>query len=477
MTIQPMPTEVPRLAPSATRDLACCWARAREHLLGAVGRDAFESFLTTLHLDHVDAGTAQLSVATRFLRIWIERHYAAALRDALRSAGVTAERIAIAVRSVGVHRTPAVSPCGAAPPAARVEDRTDDPDRVAAETAAGVRSALDPRLTFETFALGAANQAAHAAALAVIEGTGFDLLAIHGETGLGKTHLLQAIASRHGDALYLTAEQLRFGFDQALRRDAATVWRSALISAPLLLLDDLHVLVRIGHALPASLLHVLDRRAALGRVTAAAIDRPTRELEGEQRLLSRLAGALGVGLEPPDASLRRAIVIMKLAAIAERHSGFVLPSEVIDLVAGALRRGPRDLEGALARLVLHQAVAGTPPDRAAAERVIGEMAGALRPPVRIDIIQQVVARRYGVTVTDMRSARRTAAVLRPRQMAMWLTRTMTPKSLPEIGRRFGGRDHTTVLHAVEKYERLRRDDPGVQAELDALAEAIEQEVL
>ncbi|RAI42650.1 helix-turn-helix domain-containing protein [Rhodoplanes roseus] len=457
------------------RAAAAAWPQARAALRSAVGADAYDAWLGSLHLEALRGGTAHLTVPTRFLRTWIEQHHRDVILAALRKAGFAVDRVEIALRSVAI-----VTPARCRPHAGGgvpVGAPSADLPQSGVTAPVVVSSPLDGRMTFDTFAVGAANRLAHAAVRSVVEGRGeFLLLVVHGETGLGKTHLLQAAGHALAPgALYISAEQLRFSHDAASRAVPAAVWRSALVEAPVLMLDDLHILVRAGRALPAEVVHILDQRSFRALPTVVAVDLPVGKMEGEERLLSRLKGGLDVGLGLPEEALRRDIVITKLAAIAERHAGFVLPADVIDLLVTAIAKSPRDLEGALARLLLHRGADGAAPDLAAAERAIGDLVGVRRPNPSIETIQRVVGRRYHVTPLDIRSARRTANLVKPRQVAMWLAKTMTLRSLPEIGRRFGGRDHTTVLHAFRKIERLRDDDEELAAELQSLAQAIERE--
>ncbi|MGB6172954.1 MAG: chromosomal replication initiator protein DnaA, partial [Xanthobacteraceae bacterium] len=339
-------------------------------------------------------------------------------------------------------------------------------------------SPLDPRLTFESFIVGRSNTLAHAAAKQVAtsrrgEPLMFNPLYTHAAVGLGKTHLLQAITwagNNGGDRkmLYLTAERFMYGFVSALRTQTTLAFKEAVRAIDVLVIDDLQFLQ--GRSTQAEFCHTLNTLIDAGRQVIIASDRPPADLESlDDRVRSRLAGGLVVEIGSLGEELRLEILKSRIAAARMHHPGFEVPAPVLAFIAKSVTHNGRDLEGAVNRLLAHSKLTGQPVTLEMAER---EMRDLIRPAepkrVRIEDIQRIVARQYNVSRADLLSSRRTANVVRPRQVAMYLAKVLTLRSLPEIGRRFGGRDHTTVLHAVRKIENLAGNDSAFAEEIEAL---------
>jgi chromosomal replication initiator protein len=339
-------------------------------------------------------------------------------------------------------------------------------------------SPLDPRLAFETFIVGRSNTLAHAAAKQVAtskrgEPLMFNPLYIHAAVGLGKTHLLQAITwagNSAGDRkmLYLTAERFMYGFVSALRSQTTLAFKEAVRAIDVLVIDDLQFLQ--GRSTQAEFCHTLNTLIDAGRQVVIASDRPPADLESlDDRVRSRLAGGLVVEIGSLGEELRLEILKSRINAARLHHPGFDVPQPVLAFIAKSVTHNGRDLEGAVNRLLAHSKLTGQPVTIEMAER---EMRDLIRPAepkrVRIEDIQRIVARQYNVSRADLLSSRRTANVVRPRQVAMYLAKVLTLRSLPEIGRRFGGRDHTTVLHAVRKIESLAGNDSAFAEEIEAL---------
>ena len=338
-------------------------------------------------------------------------------------------------------------------------------------------SPLDPRLSFDGFIVGRSNTLAHAAARQVAASRRgdqlmFNPLYIHAGVGLGKTHLLQAITwtGNGGDrkVLYLTAERFMYGFVSALRSQTTLAFKEAVRAIDVLIIDDLQFLQ--GRSTQAEFCHTLNTLIDAGRQVVIASDRPPADLESlDDRVRSRLAGGLVVEIGSLGEELRLEILKSRIAAACIHHPGFEVPTSVLAFIAKSVTHNGRDLEGAVNRLLAHNKLTGQPVTLEMAER---EMRDLIRPAepkrVRIEDIQRVVARQYNVSRADLLSSRRTANVVRPRQVAMYLAKILTLRSLPEIGRRFGGRDHTTVLHAVRKIETLAGNDSALADEIETL---------
>jgi len=458
------------------------WQRVKDQLRNQLGEDVFTSWFGRMELDAADNGTVRLSVPTRFLRTWIQAHYSEHVLAKWQAEDTTISRLELSVRSAAI-RPPVVKPKPAEPATLSrelrdingVETRASVPFMSVHEALGG--SPLDPRLTFENFIVGRSNTLAHAAAKQVAtsrrgEQLMFNPLYIHAAVGLGKTHLLQAITWAGNGAdrkvLYLTAERFMYGFVSALKTQTTLAFKEAVRAIDVLVIDDLQFLQ--GRSTQAEFCHTLNTLIDAGRQVVIASDRPPSDLESlDDRVRSRLAGGLVVEIGSLGEELRLEILKSRTAAARLYHPGFEVPAPVLAYIAKAVTHNGRDLEGAVNRLLAHNKLTGQPVTLEMAER---EMRDLIRPAepkrVRIEDIQRVVARQYNVSRADLLSSRRTANVVRPRQVAMYLAKILTLRSLPEIGRRFGGRDHTTVLHAVRKIEALAGNDTTLAEEIEGL---------
>ena len=460
------------------------WRRVKDQLRSELGEDVFSSWFGRMELEAVEKGLVRLSVPTRFLRNWIQSHYSEKVLLRWQSEEPDVTRLELTVRSSTI-RLPTAKPKTLQPPPAR--DGREAPLEIAAARASipfmNVHEALggsplDPRLTFETFIVGRSNTLAHAAAKQVAtsrhgEPLMFNPLYVHAAVGLGKTHLLQAITwagNTAGDRkmLYLTAERFMYGFVSALRSQNTLAFKETIRAIDVLVIDDLQFLQ--GRSTQAEFCHTLNTLIDAGRQVVIASDRPPADLESlDDRVRSRLAGGLVVEIGSLGEELRLEILKSRIAAARAHHPGFEVPQPVLAFIAKSVTHNGRDLEGAVNRLLAHSKLTGQSVTIEMAER---EMRDLIRPAepkrVRIEDIQRIVARQYNVSRADLLSSRRTANVVRPRQVAMYLAKVLTLRSLPEIGRRFGGRDHTTVLHAVRKIENLAGNDSAFAEEIESL---------
>jgi chromosomal replication initiator protein len=472
------------------------WARACRRLRVELGEAVYGSWLAGLELVRIENGVAQVSVPTKFLKSWIQSHYTDRVRAALSSEFGGVDKLNVEVRSStkiraplretglerkqfadgdGMHAPP--TPAGAAGPASA----NDEPRREHTATHTEVNglsgSPLDKRFTFVSFLVGSSNQLAHAAAMRTARTRPgdpilFNPLYIHASVGLGKTHLLQAIAHEAGAnarrVIYLTAEKFMYGFVAALKAQTAIAFKEKLRGIDVLVIDDVQFLQ--GKSIQQEFCHTLNALIDAGRQIVIAADRPPGDLESlEERVRSRLAGGLCVDMGSLDEALRIQIIEARIAASRELQPQFSVPPAVVSYVASAIQTNGRDLEGAVNRLLAHSTLSGTPLTVETAEAAIRDLIRTREPKrVKIEDIQKLVASHYNVSRADILSSRRTANVVRPRQIAMYLAKLLTLRSLPEIGRRFGGRDHTTVLHAVRKIEELAGRDGMLLDEIDLL---------
>ena len=474
------------------------WNRVKKRLRAELGDDVFSSWFARVDLEEHQDGTVRLSVPTRFLKQWIQNNYNDQLMGLWQRECDNVHRIELTVRSaIRPRQIPADAPRISPPVGIASAGSVHQPDTVvetnpvaraqaataalgrgdqAPETARDVLqgAALDPKYTFESFVEGDSNNLALAAARQVASGGAvtFNPLYIHASVGLGKTHLMQAVASKvRGSGrkvLYLTAEHFMYRFVAALKAQSAIAFKDTLRTIDLLLIDDMQFLH--GKQVQQEFCHTLNALIDGARQVIVAADRSPHELDTlDDRVRSRLSGGLVVGIQEPDFSLRRNILASRVDAAQKNYPAFEVPESVLDYIARHVTSSGRDLEGALNRLIAHNQLTNQPITQDMAEMTLRDLVRSSEPrKVKIEDIQRVVSKHYNVTKADLLSARRTRTIVRPRQIAMYLAKALTPRSLPEIGRRFGNRDHTTVLHAVRKIEELARGDVALAQELELL---------
>ncbi len=480
---------------SVAMDYSEAWQRVCRRLRAELGEDVFNSWFGRLELDEVNDDVARLSVPTKFLKSWIQSHYTDRIL-----ATVSAEMPGIASLAVSVRSSGRVVAQRAAEPAtvradeaaqrntaslfaptsalsARRDAETAHRDAKNGESDALGGSPLDRRLTFASFLVGKSNQLAHAAAQRVAQAPASELpiynpLYVHASVGLGKTHLIQAVAHNATEAgrrvIYLTAEKFMYGFVSALKAQTAIAFKEKLRAIDVLVIDDVQFLQ--GKSIQQEFCHTLNALIDAGRQVVIAADRPPSDLESlDERVRSRLAGGLCVEMGSLDEALRVKILETRIATARISQPTFEVPAPVVTFVARSIQTNGRDLDGAVNRLLAHVTLTGAPLTVETAETAIRDLVRTREPKrVKIEDIQKLVATHFNVSRADILSSRRTATVVRPRQIAMYLAKVLTLRSLPEIGRRFGGRDHTTVLHAVRKIEGLSNNDGQLNEELELL---------
>lgn len=474
------PSDKPETVP--TLQMTEAWDRVRRRLRAELGDDVFSSWFQRIELERTQKGVAHLSVPTRFLKSWIETHYAERLRNHctaelgvidgvilhVRTVSREASRLPVSQGAVSVvGETAEVPSTAASAPCAR--DASPD----VRDATGGI---LDRRLRFSSFIAGRSNAMAFAAAQAIAAPTTgalpYNPLFIHAGVGLGKTHLVQAIAQeaqRVGRKVaYFTADRFMYGFVSALKAQTALAFKEKLRSIDILIVDDVQFIQ--GRTIQQEFGHTINALIDAGKQIVVAADRLPADLESlDERIRSRLAGGLAVEIGPLDEELRVRILANRMSALRLAHPGFMISEDVVTYVAHAVATNGRDLDGAANRLLAHATLTGLPVTLERAEHAISDLIRTRDPKrVKIEDIQKLVATRYNVSRADILSERRTAAVVKPRQIAMFLAKSLTPRSLPEIGRRFGGRDHTTVLHAVRKIEKAIVDDRTLNDEVDLL---------
>lgn len=460
------------------------WERTRTRLRAELGEDIFKSWFGRVELEAVNGSTAHLSVPTPFLRKWLKSHYNERLLSCCNAEFKGVERVEFRVRQP--HDSAAVSvPVEAPGEAIQSGIKAFSASRGA--TAAGATigyegfegSPLDRGLTFGAFVIGSSNRLVHAAAREVADSVGqmqrrYNPLFIHGAVGHGKTHILNAIAwqaraSRpQARVVYLTAEWFMSRFVQALKSRAAVAFKESLRGIDILLIDDMEFLQ--GPVIQQEFCHALNSLIDSGRQIVVAADRAPSKLERlDARMRSRLAGGLVAEVGPMDLALRHKILVNCVEAERREDGKFTVPDSIIEFLASRLTEGGRELEGAIIRLRAVARLTGEPITADGAEFIVRDLMSSSEPKrIKIDDILRIISKHFGVNRSDLLSSRRNRSIVRPRQIGMYLAKNLTSRSLPEIGRRFGNRDHTTVLHAIRKVEQLMSDDMSLKEEIELL---------
>jgi chromosomal replication initiator protein len=452
------------------------WASVRERLRRELGDPVFEAWIGPLSLEAFERDELKIGAAKPFVRNWVANHYVARIERAFRAEGAEPAAISIVV-STG---TPVVAAAALSP---RPEPASISylPPRPAEEDGAkGLWTRmLHPQQTFDSFIPGQANEFGHGAARAFAEGqhSEIPLLYIHGGFGYGKTHLLNAAAlefrKRGKRTLFLRAEDFMRHFLGALYRKDTLAFKEELRTAEVLIIDDLQHICR-STATASEFLYTVNAFADLRRRVVIAADRAPQALEGlGADVKSRLAGGLCIALDKPDRETRLAIVRARATEFSRHKPDVVLPDNVLTRIAELDDASPRELIGVFTKLATYADLTKKPVTLETAEEAVGLRAG---PCVKTSIedIQRKTAEFYKLEVKDFHSPQRARRVARPRQVAMYLSRKLTTRSLPEIGRRFGGRDHTTVLHACRRIEALIVEDPMFRQEVDFLSQMLER---
>ncbi|MBI0433008.1 chromosomal replication initiator protein DnaA [Roseomonas sp. KE0001] len=487
-------------APDQVREApaAEAWARIRGRLREEVGEVEYRSWLRQMTLSAIEGEEAVIQLPTRFLRDWVRNHYGDRLRAlwSAESLGVRRVDIRVAPDSrppASEEAAAATGLAGAAPVARahqgalalaeplsslpRAEAQASAPAAQRAESRGNDWAApLDPRFTFDSFVVGKPNEFAHACARRVAEkpaSPGFNPLFLYGGVGLGKTHLMHAIAwaiSFNGqrNVAYMSAEKFMYRFIAALRSQSTMEFKESLRSVDVLMIDDLQFLIGKDNT-QEEFFHTFNALVDAGKQIVVSADKSPSDLSGlEDRLRTRLGCGMVADIHATTYELRISILQAK-AAGAEVD----VPARVLEFLAHKITSNVRELEGALNRLIAHANLFGRPVTLESAQEVLHDILRAHDRRVTIEEIQRKVAEHYNIRLTDMSSARRARNVARPRQVAMYLAKQLTSRSLPEIGRRFGNRDHTTVMHAVSRVAELMQADSTFAEDVELLRRMLE----
>jgi chromosomal replication initiator protein len=488
-------------SPPASGQLAEVWARIRGRLREEVGEVEYRSWLRQMTLASLQGEEVVVLLPTRFLRDWVRGHYGDRLQALWHAEMPAVRRVEFRVvpetRPAEARGTPRLDGNAVAVPLAEPlsggrpraqpaeagpAEPLGRPAEPRVQDARGDWSAsLDPRFTFDTFVVGKPNEFAHACARRVAErpaSPGFNPLFLYGGVGLGKTHLMHAIAwairelGSNGrtplSVAYMSAEKFMYRFIAALRSQSTMEFKESLRSVDILLIDDLQFLIGKDNT-QEEFFHTFNALVDAGKQIVVSSDKPPADLAGiEDRLRTRLGQGMVADLHATTYELRISILQAKV-----QQAGVPVPAKVLEFLAHKITSNVRELEGALNRLIAHANLFGRPVTLEGAQEVLHDVLRAHDRRVTVEEIQRKVAEHYNIRLSDMSSPRRARNVARPRQVAMYLAKQLTTRSLPEIGRRFGGRDHTTVMHAVSRVAELMQQDSTFAEDVELLRRMLE----
>ena len=462
------------------------WGQLRQKLLKTVGQNNYKTWIEPLEFSDLQDGVAVFHVPTNFMGNYVSRNFADLILYELNTAGESVQRLDFQVAANMTAR-----------PAPRAVKETDGPAAGAAVDAPAAGGAaraprprqgdifeaapLDPRFTFENFVVGKPNELAHAAARRVSEGgpVTFNPLVLYGGVGLGKTHLMHAIAwelrNRHPElnVLFLSAEQFMYRFVQALRERRMMDFKQLFRTVDVLMVDDVQFIAG-KDSTQEEFFHTFNALVDQNKQIIISADRAPGEIKDlEDRVKSRLQCGLVVDLHPTDYELRLGILQSKLEQQRVTFPDLEIADGVLEFLAQRISTNVRVLEGALTRLFAFASLVGRPIDMELTQDCLADVLRASERKITIEEIQRQVSDYYNIRLSDIIGPKRVRNFARPRQVAMYLCKQLTSRSLPEIGRRFGGRDHTTVMHGVRRIEELKSTDGQIAEDVEMLRRALE----
>ena len=447
-----------------SESLPAQWARIRSRLRAEYGEAAYRSWLKPLTLSGTSDEVVQLTVPTRFMRDWVEAQYGERLLSLWTSENTVIKNVDILLEG------------SAAAQLVESQAATMKTTAVTEARQADISAPLDPRFTFDNFIVGKPNELAFAAARRVAEAATvpFNPLFLYGGVGLGKTHLLHAIAwhirkrTPERRVVYLSAEKFMYQFIRALRYKDTVAFKDQFRSVDVLMIDDVQFIAGKDNT-QEEFFHTFNALVDQNHQVIISADKSPNDLEGmEDRMKSRLGWGLVADIHPTTYELRLGILQVKAEQLEAE-----IPPKVMEFLAHKITSNVRELEGALNRIVAYANLVGRSVSLEGTQEVLHDILRANDRRVTIEEIQKRVAEHYNIRQSEMYSSRRARAVARPRQVAMYLSKQLTSRSLPEIGRKFGGRDHTTVMHAVRKIEELRVTDNSFAEDIELLRRMLE----
>ena len=452
----------------------------QREMLETVGQNNYKAWIEPLEFADIKDGVATFNVPTNFIGNYVSQNFGDLLIHKLTTLGESVQRVHFRVANTAA--APRVtSPSIETPASAADAPRPAAQQRMDTAKADLPGAPLDARFTFDSFVVGKPNELANAAARRVAEGgpVSFNPLFLYGGVGLGKTHLMHAIAwelqNRRPDlnVLYLSAEQFMYRFVQALRDRKMMDFKELFRSVDVLMVDDVQFIAG-KDSTQEEFFHTFNALVDQNKQIIISADRAPGEIKGmEDRIRSRLQCGLVVDLHPTDYELRLGILQSKVEQYRSQCPDLVLADGVLEFLAHRISTNVRVLEGALTRLFAFASLVGREITMELTQDCLSDVLRASERKISVEEIQRRVAEHYNIRLSDMIGPKRLRNFARPRQVAMFLCKQLTSRSLPEIGRRFGGRDHTTVMHGVRLIEELRSSDGQIAEDLELLRRALE----
>ena len=460
------------------------WGRVQDELLRALGQNNYRNWIEPLEFSNLKNGVATFHVPTSFMGTWVARNFGDQILKHLAEAGAEVSRIEFTVPKFRSATARARRSAEEEGNGKKREKRpaASQPGNGNGGTEGDLPGAsLDPRFTFDSFVVGKPNELAHAAARRVAEGgpVTFNPLFLYGGVGLGKTHLMHAIAwelqkkSPGLRVVYLSAEQFMYRFVQALRDRQMMDFKQLFRSVDVLMVDDVQFIAG-KDGTQEEFFHTFNALVDQNKQIIISADRAPVEIKDlEERIKSRLQSGLVVDLHPTDYELRLGILQQKVEQYRSQYPGLVIADGVLEFLAHRISTNVRVLEGALMRLFAFGSLVGREITLELVQDCLADILRASDRKVTVEEIQRRVSEHYNIRLSDLIGPRRVRTLARPRQIAMYLAKQLTTRSLPEIGRRFGGRDHTTVMHGVRRIEELKAQDSQIAEDIEMLRRSLE----
>ena len=440
------------------------WSSIKLQLKDEYGETEYSNWLKLLTFSKIEKEIIIFYAPTKFMCDWILSHYGKKILSMWREKNKSIKDISVLVYNDKKTNK------------RKDENYKNFKETISSPQTDDFENNLDPRFTFKDFIVGKSNELAFSACRRVAdsEDVPFNPLFLYGGVGLGKTHLMHAIAWQRKKLnpkfkiMYLSAEKFMYEFIKAIRSKNTVPFKEEFRSVNLLMIDDVQFIIG-KESTQEEFFHTFNALADQNRQMVISADKSPSDLEGlEERLRSRLGCGLVADIHPTTYELRLSIIELKI----EKYN-IALSKDVIEFLAHKITSSVRELEGALTRLAAHVTLVGRSVNLEIAEDLLQDLLRASDRRTTVDQIQKKVAEHYNVKMSDMHSSRRSRNIARPRQIAMFLSKNLTTRSLPEIGRKFGGRDHTTVIHAIKKVKELVKNDSSLSEDIEILTRSLQ----
>ncbi|MEC7614510.1 MAG: chromosomal replication initiator protein DnaA [Pseudomonadota bacterium] len=466
---------------SKTVDIKSSWDRTLSVLRAELGEATFRSWFKHIEFGELTEKKLVLYVPTKFMKDWIHTHYSDRILTILKNDNISVSSIFFELQKFKTTKEPLNNNLEKTTTSSKPSIHTKYSSDESGDHNSMLGAPLDPNLSFDNFVVGGSNELAYAAAKRIteVERVSFNPLFLYGGVGLGKTHLMHAMALEikknwpERKVLYLSAEKFMYQFIKALRFKDTMSFKQQFRSVDVLMVDDIQFIAG-KDSTQEEFFHTFNTLIDHNHQVVISADRSPVDLDGiEERIRSRLGWGLVTDIHASDYELRLGVLQTKAKKHVEDNPEIIIKDNILEFLAQRIDSNIRVLEGALNRVIAYSSFVNKPLTIEMAQEVLKDLIRASQRKITIDDIQRKVADYYNIRLSDLLSARRSRTIARPRQVAMYLSKILTTRSLPEIGRKFGGRDHTTVIHAVKRIESLQDSDNAIQEEVEVLSRALE----